>query len=154
MTDNKLGIWTDKFSSSSVEDLEDGLLAVLALQASRVQELIEQPLTDDATPEQQLRHSERIDKQLDKVFKNGLSLRNAKASNRTAVKKVDSERAGEIPERPTPQMLADGLAEMERRALLAGDGFDREAISEYEVWDFLTENGEVMPRPNELENAF
>lgn len=157
MTQPHQGVWTDKFASNSIADLEDGLAHVLSLQAQRVQKQIDSEPPEDA--KLRAEHEKQIDKNLDKVFKNGQSLLLTKRPRPTAARPgtaIESQRV-QLPTRPDGRLIAQALSEMEQRSIEAGYEFDRERITDDEIWDWLAARGDVMPRTREqraIESAF
>lgn len=151
------GVWTDKFAANSVADLEDGLAQVLSLQAKRVQALIDTEAPED--PKLAAEHEKRIDKNLDKVFKNGQALLLTKKP-RPGVNSANhraSERMDGLPAAPTGPLIAKALDEMEQFALESGFEFNRESVNPEQVWDWLAARGDVQPLPREqraIDSAF
>lgn len=126
------GVWTRKFANGSVEDLETGLGMVLALQAKRVEKMIETAPSDDETPADRAKREIEIDKQLDKVFKNGLALRNAKkpkAPTAREQKVIEGEiEASKKPYPPTPPMVAEAFRELAEIMQANDPNFDRSQL--------------------------
>jgi hypothetical protein len=130
----KMGVWTKMFANGSVESLEDGLAAVLSMQAERVGAMIEEELPADASAADKLKRTIEIDKQLDKVFKNGLALRNAKMPRALpgprGRKQIESERE-DLPMNPTPQQVSEAMHELQEL------GYERENITPTDVRNHL-----------------
>ena len=127
------GVWTRKFANGSIEELEVGLGMVLALQAKRVEKMIDTPLPETATVAERTRHEAEIDKQLDKVFRNGLALRNAKKPKPIGARErkiIDAEAESNKPEfPPTPPMVAAAYRELEELMRANDPQFDRSTLT-------------------------
>jgi len=132
MTEGSGGIWTSSFESGMVEDIDLGLARILQIQADRVQKLLDEPMPEEWKEKDRLRHQERIDRNLDKLYKNALAFRNAKAPKAVAGGKViDPEGNEQLPQSATPAMLAAAIDD------LVAIGIPRENITRTDALEHL-----------------
>ena len=146
--DTRSTVWTDHFSSGSVDDLERGLTEVLRLQAERVRDdmtVLKNMEIED--PKDKMKMETRVDRNLDRVFKNGMALRATKVPTQRSGRFIPSE---QLPAEPSPRMIASAFEQMEQEAIEAGRFFDRGAVNANQVWDWLADRNEVQPRPQSM----
>lgn len=136
------GVWTEYFASGEVEDLEIGLGHLLKLQADRIQgrmkRLAEMPEDTDAKVLEEM--DERIAKDMDKLYKNGMSLRNAKSPRALSARAQKAQEQPALPTVPTNQMWVTALDAIEATKHIA-----RENISQAEARKWMVDNGLLAP---------
>lgn len=138
MNDTETGVyWPDKFQTGQVSDLDYAIQEILRMQATRVDELMKKERPKDAKECRAL--EERIDRNLQKLFANTMQYRNAKkpppAASRARGKVIDENGNPDLPDRPTNQMIAEGM-----RALVE-QGFERRNLTRRDVIDYLRDEG-------------
>jgi len=138
--DNKSVAWADNFASGSVGDLDTAIQRILQVQASRVQKMIDSKFPDEATPAEKLRYEQHVDRNLQKLFANAMAYRAAKAPRPAAArggKVIDQNGEFDLPDKASPQMIAEALTDLEKM------GFDRRALTRRDAIEHLAEKGMI-----------
>lgn len=134
--------------TTEVAQLDDVLGQVLSLQAQRVQTAMNNPPDDSATPKQRADFQKELDRNINNLFKNGMSLRNAKAASKTPSKAgvvLDSD-GKEVPKHPTSELLSWALDDMEKA------GLDRRSLGRQDAVAHLRDCGKILPEaPEDVE---
>lgn len=159
MTDTTGVYWPEKFQSTKIGDLDMGLQQILVMQAQRVDELMkreselvekldkldEEDKNARALLKERDKLGERIDRNLDKVYRNAMTFRLAKAPRPTAARgrTIDPD-GNSLPDQPTPQMMAAAFEELEAA------GFKRDTLTFDNVRTYLRDQGRIaLPSPDD-----
>lgn len=149
------GIWTDYFASGEVDNLEIGLGHLLKLQADRIEARMKRlkEMPDDTEESVLDAMEDKIAKDMDKLYKNGMALRNAKAPRaltpRAQAKAAEAQQA--LPSEPTPPMWVQAVDAIE------ATGVPRNNISRSDARKWMVENRLIAPGnviQGELEGKF
>lgn len=152
MNDTETGVyWPDKFQTGQVSDLDYAIQEILRMQATRVDDLMKKKKPEDAKEARAL--EERIDRNLQKLFANTMQYRNAKKPPPLAAgrrgKVIDQEGNPDLPDRPTNQMIAEGMRQ------LVEQGFERKNLTRRDVIEHLRDEGLLaLPGAPEEEEVF
>lgn len=139
LDDTDTGVyWPAQFQTGKIDDLDSAIQQILQMQAQRVNDLVEKKFDDGTDPKVIAKHEERVDRNLQRLFSNAMQYRTAKTPRpapATRGRIINQHGDPDLPSAPTPQLMAEALADLEQM------GFNRATLTRRDAIEHLAGKG-------------